>query len=61
MDALLTLEPRVASDVTQDPDVEFTEHDADLHYGPHAVPDFCVTGTSTTFGCMSLTHYCGCG
>jgi len=60
MNALLSLEPRVASDVIEEPDVEFAEHQIDLHDGPYAVPDLCVTGSSTTWGCLYLTQACHC-
>lgn len=53
MNALLTLEPRAASDDTIGPDIEFTDHRDELH----GLPVRCEVGT-TTYHCENTTRIC---
>lgn len=55
VNALLTLEPRVAGDVVPEPDVEFPGDDSDLHYTVED-PNFCAFTYSWY---CTTTHYCG--
>ncbi len=64
MNALLSLEPRVAGDVSLDPNADFPDDQGSLHYAANALPGFCPTEPSTlctgtiTYICEDNTKYC---
>lgn len=57
MNALLSLEPRVAGDATLEPDVDFTDEDDELHGAANKPTLFCTTDTQTYY-CGETTHIC---
>lgn len=61
MNALLTLEPRVAGDVIREPDIDFPRHEGNLHYAAEGA-GFCPTEYTTictyTIVCVEHTRYC---
>ena len=53
MNALLSLEPRMASDDTIEPEIDFADHRDELH----GLAARCEVGT-TTYHCENTTRIC---
>ena len=58
MNALLSLEPRLAGPDTIDPDAVFADLCDELHSSADRLPNLCFTGTTPSLVCVLSTHVC---